>query len=131
MYVCIECGLKFENPLQLEEKHNLNSPPFESISVCPRCKTTNFKSEAVRYCRCCGVRLSSTKADYCSDRCETNGKKLWQKEFAHKNILYESEIYKLVRMVDEYNLKNRTRLSYGQFVALITLKKKRGKRNEK
>jgi hypothetical protein len=37
MWICIECGRTFEDPVHWEEKHNLDGPPYEQMSGCPYC----------------------------------------------------------------------------------------------
>lgn len=126
MYICNNCGNEFDSPAVIEEKHALETPPYEKIYVCPRCKTTDYENAEYRYCRCCGARLSQKDELYCSSRCESNGKKLYQKELAQKRQLADSPLYKLVREIESYNLKSQKRLSYGQYVSLF--KRKGGKK---
>ena len=130
MYTCLECGCEFKNPIKLTEKHNLNTPPFESIYVCPTCKSTDFAESKVYHCRCCGAKLSREKTEYCSESCKIKGEKLWLKEVKRKKLLSDSPLFRLVREVDDYNAKNNTKYSYGQYVALVK-SKKRGKKNAK
>lgn len=130
MYVCIDCGLKFENPLTLKEKHNLDTPPYESLYLCPRCKSTNLKLSEIKYCRCCGARLKGEQTHYCSSACKQKGERLWRKELRHKKQLYDCDLFKLVREVDEYNQKHKTRLSYGQYVALIKFAKSKRRKKK-
>ena len=40
MFRCNDCGQEFEEFLQVEERHNLDAPPYEVRSVCPRCKSS-------------------------------------------------------------------------------------------
>ena len=51
MFVCIECGRLFEEPQYWEEKHGLNSPPYEQMSGCQFCG--GAYAETFR-CDCCG-----------------------------------------------------------------------------
>lgn len=39
MYVCLECGYRFEEPKRYEERHGLDrfEGPGEWFSVCPAC----------------------------------------------------------------------------------------------
>lgn len=132
MYICKDCGLKFENPLCITERHSLSAPPYESIYVCPRCKSTTFKKCEIKYCRCCGARLQGEQTVYCSSSCKEKGDKLWKKQLQQRKKLYEHPLFTLVREVDDYNQKHKTRLSYGQYVALIKRpKKKKEHRNDR
>lgn len=130
MYICLECGLEFKNPIKLTETHSLTTPPYETIYVCPSCKSTDFKQKKVYHCHCCGAKILNGNSDYCSEACKIKGEKLWLKEAMHKNLLTSSPLYCLVRETEEYNTINNTKYSYGQYVALIKAKKK-GKQNAK
>lgn len=131
MYICLECGYRFEYPLQLKEKHDFSNPPYEKIWVCPRCQSGNFEKREIKYCRACGARLSGDKTDYCTEACKNNAKKLWRKEIARKKRLSDSDIFRIVREIDSYNHNNKRKLSYGQYVALKSAKKRKGgKKNE-
>lgn len=131
MYTCLECGCEFDNPAKLTETHSLCNPPYEKIYVCPSCKSTSFKEKTIKHCRCCGAKLILDNSDYCSDICKAKGEKLRLKEIEHKKLLSNSPIYSLVREVDDYNQKNNTKLSYGQFVAFVKSKKKNKKNAKK
>lgn len=43
MFRCLECGKGFKEPLKVEERHGLESPPFEESYVCPSCKGSAYK----------------------------------------------------------------------------------------
>ena len=53
MYRCCECGNLFEEGEQAvwEERHGLDSPPYETRSGCPVCKGDY---EEVHQCKDCG-----------------------------------------------------------------------------
>ncbi len=36
-YTCLDCGITFDEPTQWEERHGLNTPPYEKFSGCPAC----------------------------------------------------------------------------------------------
>ncbi len=38
MFRCLECGELFKEPLEYEETHGLDTPPYEKMYVCPKCK---------------------------------------------------------------------------------------------
>lgn len=50
MYVCIECGNLFENPIEWVETHGLDTPPYEHWSGSPCCRS-NY-TEAFRCNEC-------------------------------------------------------------------------------
>lgn len=131
MYICLECGYRFQYPLHLKEKHNLANPPYETVCVCPRCKSTDFERQEIKYCRACGARLRDSESNYCSDACKNNAKKLWQKEMLRKKRLRDSDIFTIVRQIDNYNQIEGRKLSYGQYVAIMDGKtQKGGNKNE-
>ena len=37
MYLCVECGKLFEEPIRHVETHGLECPPYESWDGCPHC----------------------------------------------------------------------------------------------
>ncbi len=120
MYICLECKYEFENPVKLQEKHGLTTPPFETICVCPKCKTTNYEKSKSEFCRCCGARLKENQTDYCSDSCKKRGEKLWQRELKRKKLLEDNPLFQIIRENEAYNKKHEKKLSYGQFAALIS-----------
>ncbi len=123
MYFCLDCGYTFLHALKTYENHRLSSPPYEVINVCPSCKSQNFRAKNSDYCHYCGAKLKKGRIDYCSKECRQKGEKVWLKEKKRKKILVDSPIYKRVREAEEYNRKNKTKYSYGQYTAII----KRGK----
>lgn len=126
MYYCPECGLEFTKPQKDIEIHGLDSPPYETIYCCPNCSGTSFYEKNTTHCRCCGAKLSENKTDYCSESCEKKGEKLWLREIKRRKMHLADPLYRVVREVNLYNLKNGTNYSYGQYVALI--KPKRSKK---
>lgn len=57
MYVCLECGLTFDEPDYWEETHGLRSGPYEHWSGCPNCHgayTETYK------CACCNEWIDGT-----------------------------------------------------------------------
>lgn len=36
-YTCLDCGRDFDEPKHWEERHGLDSPPYEHFSGCPYC----------------------------------------------------------------------------------------------
>jgi len=128
MFYCNNCGFDFEKPLKLFDKHNLDNPPYEELSVCPACKSQNIKEKTVTHCKCCGARLGEGVIDYCSENCRENGIRLRNIENRKRKIRLESPLNILVRQVENYNKQNNTKYSYGQYVALILPKMKAEKK---
>lgn len=50
-YECHNCGKRFEEPHIIEERHGLDTPPYEKIAVCPYCKGY---FEEMQECKICG-----------------------------------------------------------------------------
>ena len=42
-YRCNNCGKVFSTPQIYYETHNLDSPPYERVAVCPHCKSGDFR----------------------------------------------------------------------------------------
>lgn len=130
MFYCENCGYEFDSPETVTEKHHLTSPPFESICVCPACRSTNFYERTPSHCRCCGAKLKlGSNSNYCSDACKRKGMELTAREKRRIKYLKENSLYKTVRLCESYNKANGTNFSYGQFVALVLPKLKGVKKN--
>lgn len=119
MYCCLDCNRKFEKPLKVNERHGLSCPPFESFSVCPFCRSTDFKEVIASHCRCCGARILDDKNGFCSNACKVQYERLKKAEYKCKKQAFESPLYSLLREVEEYNKLHKTSFSYGQYVAIV------------
>lgn len=119
MYYCPDCGYEFLSPAMCTETHRLNSPPYEKNCFCPNCKQQNYYEKTTTHCRCCGSRLPQGVEDYCSYDCRIRGEKLWRREQIRRKLNFEDPLGKIVHEVQQYNLKNNTDLSYGQYVSFI------------
>lgn len=128
MYYCMKCGCEFETAAVFTETHGFTSPPFEELRCCPLCGSGSIKPKAVSYCRCCGARLAKQDEEYCSPSCRKKGEEMRRREMKKKRLVFSSPLFETVREVDEYNRKNRTDYSYGQYVTLIKPYLKRGSR---
>ncbi len=126
MYECTDCGQKFDRPVYVSEKHGLDNPPFERTALCPACKGSNFRELPPRYCRCCGAKISHLKGEYCSETCEKRGIALRAKDHLRAQQRQTNPLEQIVRQAETYNRIHGTRYSYGQFVALILPKCKKG-----
>ncbi len=42
MYKCSECNFEFDEPEQFEERHGLDSPPYEKTDGCPKCGVCDY-----------------------------------------------------------------------------------------
>lgn len=56
MYICLECHEIFEYPLKIIEKHNLETPPYETQYVSPCCYDDYIE---VPECCECGEYITS------------------------------------------------------------------------
>ena len=52
MLICTECGRTFERPQEAEERHGLDMPPYEKISMCPFCGGVSLRNAYP--CSICG-----------------------------------------------------------------------------
>ena len=70
-YYCRDCESCFDKPEMCFERHGLDMPPYETLLVCPKCKSTDFIS--IIYCDCCGDMITDTYIhvdtgeDYCQN----------------------------------------------------------------
>lgn len=119
MYYCSDCGCEFETAALFTETHGFTTPPFEERRCCPLCGSGNIKEKAVSYCRCCGARLGNCEREYCSPSCRKRGEEMRRREIKKQRLVFSSPLFETVREVDEYNRKNGTDYSYGQYVTLI------------
>lgn len=51
MFVCVECGNLFKDPVYWVERHGLDSPPYEHWSGSPCCFANYTEANE---CDCCG-----------------------------------------------------------------------------
>lgn len=126
MYYCSDCGCEFETAEVYKETHGFLYPPFEERSCCPNCKSENIRLKNISHCRCCGAKLNGKK-EYCSETCRTKGEAMWKAERKKRKLGRTSPLNRIVLETEEYNKKHRTSYSYGQYVALIMPKLKKGK----
>lgn len=128
MYYCQACKSKFERPNKIYETHGLSTPPFEVFYICPFCGSENFQEIQIKYCHCCGARLKPNQDDFCSENCRITAEKLRLAEYKRTKFEAESPLHILIKELTEYNLKNNTDYSYGQYVTLIKPKLGRKKK---
>ena len=118
MYYCNDCGREFTCAAQFKETHGFSNPPFEKVSCCPFCGSTEIEEAPPVYCKCCGAKITG-KGDYCSDSCRAKGEAMRRRELKRRRALYFSALYETVRKADIYNNQHGTNYTYGQFVAYI------------
>lgn len=128
MYYCMKCGCEFAKADVICETHGLLSPPFEKRQCCPLCGSGDINSETASYCRCCGAKLGTGEKEYCSPSCRKRGEEMRRREIKKKKLIFSSPLFQIVKEVDEYNAKNHTDYSYGQYVTLVKPHLKRGGR---
>lgn len=119
MYFCTDCKKKFLKTKIVFQEHDTKEYKYEKIAVCPFCGGQGIGVITVRHCRSCGARLAPDNPDvYCNLACKKRGEKMWQKEYSRKLKSLTDPIVSMVKEICEYNKKNKTNLSYGQYVAL-------------
>ncbi|MBP3705956.1 MAG: hypothetical protein J6J13_01730 [Clostridia bacterium] len=119
MYYCTDCGKKFDTCKVSYERHGFEFAPFEEFLFCPYCSSDRIKELKVRYCRCCGKKLTDFKRWYCNDECKRRGEKLWRIEREKRRRLQSNSLMKIVSKIEQYNITHGTNYSYGAFVANI------------
>lgn len=119
MYYCSDCGCEFETAAVYRESHGFSTPPFEERRCCPGCSGGNFHLKDASHCRCCGAKLSREEKEYCSEACRIKGEAMWKSERRKRKLSFSSPLNRIVRQTQEFNRKNHTNYSYGQYVALI------------
>jgi len=71
-YICLKCRRTFENLGYWEERHGLDTPPYEKTYCCPLCKSTDY-IEYIGRCSLCGSDIFDkyivldTGEKYCSE----------------------------------------------------------------
>lgn len=118
MYICTDCGRKFEKLDVIFERHYIDFPPFEGVAVCPFCKSTNVKEEKIKRCHYCGIRLVD-KQDFCSKECREMGTHLWQIEQRRRRKNTTHPLNIMIREVEQYNREHGTCYTYGQYISRI------------
>ena len=124
MYLCKTCGRKFNTPQKSYEKHGYTNPPYEKKYICPFCKSTDFHEVVHTHCKCCGALLIKSQSEYCSRSCKTKGEKLWNEQMERFKAEHDSPINIILREIKDFNIRNGTNYSYGQYVALTMLKRR-------
>ncbi len=119
MYYCPDCGCEFEKAEVYTETHGLASPPFEECRCCPNCGSGGFRLKTSSHCRCCGARLAPGEKEYCSDVCRKRGEEMWSRELKKRKLRRKSSLNRIIAELTEYNQRNHTDYSYGQYVTLI------------
>lgn len=106
MYFCESCGSFFDNN-----------------TTCPYCNSEDIRVADFTHCRCCGAKLQIGQREYCCETCEKKGKILWEKERRRRRLSLVSPLNLVLKEIANYNKEHNTKLSYGQYVALIKEKK--------
>ncbi|MBE6781262.1 MAG: DUF2116 family Zn-ribbon domain-containing protein [Ruminococcaceae bacterium] len=117
MYCCTDCKKEFEFVEVVFESHGLDTPPYERRHRCPFCHSGNFFELPDNHCRFCGSKMEK-EGDYCSERCRVAGESYFEKQRKSREIFASSPVAKAVREIAEYNKKNGTKYSYGQYFSL-------------
>ena len=66
MYRCLECGALFDEYEKAEwyETHGLDTPPYERMTGCPKCKGSY---EEAKSCKLCGSYDLENDDKYCQE----------------------------------------------------------------
>lgn len=115
MYHCSDCNGSFEFVRVYFEPTPSGE---EKFLLCPFCDSLNFSEERGHHCKYCGDKIKEEGEDYCSVSCRRAAFKLLAKQRAKEEKRLKDPLYKAINEVDEYNRRNKCRLSYGQYFAL-------------
>lgn len=119
MYRCKDCGFEFLYAEKLSEYHNLSSPPFESIKICPNCKGNNFYEIKIPHCRYCGKTLKHNENEYCTAECRRKGEIMWSQQAKRKNKYEQNSLVRITKELEKYNRKHGSLYTYGIYVAKV------------
>lgn len=125
MYYCTDCKQFFKTPKTLREHHGDLPAPFEEWLCCPKCESTEIEETDKKYCKCCGKTLKKDQVGYCSEECLNTALLIKKRKIKDRTLGFSKSISLTVKLVTLYNLKNKTKLSYGQFVSLVLPKIKK------
>ena len=99
MYKCADCLKSFSEPEYFEERHGLDTPPYERFACCPGCKSTDLMID-----------------DLCDE------------ESALKSVRIAAfercSVAERIREIAEYNRRNGTNYSYSDYERIISMEKK-------
>lgn len=126
-YKCLECGHIFDDGEQAvwEERHGLDTPPYEQRSGCPLCEGSY--EETVR-CDICGSEhladeLNGGVCDECIDQCRKDFKVCYAVSFGETeeikiNALLASlfDVSDIEQILKEYILAKRKDVDCSQFI---------------
>lgn len=117
MFECRKCGHEFRTARVDYTRHNLDAPPYEATLRCPECDSSELTYHPKKFCGFCGHEIPRNKK-YCDEHCEKLGEWYRKREEEKKKKIYEFDVSKAIREVDEYNKTHSTDYSYGQYFAL-------------
>lgn len=117
MYRCQDCEKEFLYVEVVFERHNLDTPPFERVKLCPYCHSNNFSEMTEYFCMSCGSKLRD-KTEFCSPACRKRGMEILKREEQRRDFLKNSPIMRSLKEVEEYNKAHGTKYSYGVYFAL-------------
>jgi methionyl-tRNA synthetase len=67
MFICTDCGRIFDEPITWQERHGLDTPPYETFSGCPYCREPY---ERAVECEVCGEYFAESElTDGVCDNC--------------------------------------------------------------
>ena len=122
MFKCKSCEKTFDAPKLRYITHGLDTPPYEAVSLCPLCGSSEIERQSKSYCYFCGLEAPEGQR-YCSGYCKKQGEPYRIRAERRDKEIKSFRISKGLAEVEEYNRAHNTRLSYGQYFALKGLGK--------
>lgn len=63
MYICLDCGATFDEPVHIKDNHGMEGPYYESFTQCPKCGEGDI--EEATFCDQCDTMIP---VSYIKDR---------------------------------------------------------------
>lgn len=76
-YLCLDCGMLFDEPRKCRETHGLDTPPYEYFYVCPNCEGSFIKAFK---CDMCGDYITEAYIEL------VDGKRVCRNCYTEENI---------------------------------------------
>ena len=97
LYVCLDCGCDFDEPLGLKDFHTeIPSGGYEIIYVCPNCQETSY--EDAFPCELCGLPIGESQGKYglcasCEKKTEQRFETALRQDFTLEERLFLNKQY--------------------------------------
>jgi RecJ-like exonuclease len=95
MYKCFECGHIFEEGEEARwlEKHGLDTPPYQQMAGCPKCKGSYFEIEPCQICGSYDHHEFERFCFECKKKTKLKFEKLMSQNFSSEERVLLNELY--------------------------------------